>query len=109
MARATRSTVAQVEKDKQGDSPSTASRGKAASKKRKRSSIAENDDQPATKQLRSGDVSIKEETASQEPEDKLREDTLPTLQIAGDVPIDAADAQKILDILEMCVQLIWAC
>lgn len=102
MARATRSTVAQ-EKDKQGDNSSSASRGKAASKKRKRSSIAENDDQPATKQLRSGDVTIKEEAASQEPEDKLRQVVLPQLQITGDVPIDAGDAQKILDILEMCV------
>lgn len=104
MARATRSSVAQ-EKDKQGDNSSVTSRGKVASKKRKRSSITENDDQPATKQLRSGDVTIKEET-SQEPEDKLREDAFPALQNAGDVPVDAADAQKILDILEMYVPFI---
>lgn len=107
MARATRSTVAQ-EKDKLGDSSSAASRGKAASKKRKRTSIVENDDQPAAKQLRS-DITIKEETASQEPEDKLMEDTFPTLQMAGDVAIDSEDAQKILDILEMCVYFISTC
>ena len=101
MARATRSSAQQVqETDKQSDS---GSRGKAASKKRKRTSIAENNDQPAANQLRSGDVSIKEEGGSQEPEGISSVDKLPELQNAGDVPIDDGDAQKILDILEMCV------
>jgi len=104
MARATRSSTQQgQETDKQSDSAMAATRGKAASKKRKRTSIAENNDQPAAKQLRSGDISIKEEGGSQEPDSISSANKLPDLQNAGDVPIDDNDAQKILDILEMCV------
>jgi hypothetical protein len=102
MARATRSSAQQgQETEKQIDSATP--RGKAGSKKRKRTSIAENDDQPAAKQLRSSDVSIKEEGGSQELNGIPTADKLPELQNAGDVPIDDADAQKILDILEMWV------
>jgi hypothetical protein len=102
MARATRSSAQQgQETEKQIESATP--RGKPASKKRKRTSIAENDDQPATKQLRSGDVSIKEEGGGQGLDGIPGVDKLPDLQNAGDVPIDDADAQKILDILEMWV------
>lgn len=100
MARATRSSAQQAQET--SDS-ATASRGKATSKKRKRTSIAENSDQPAAKQLRSADVSVKEEGGSQEPDGISSMDKLPELQNAGDVPINDGDAQKILDILEMCV------
>lgn len=108
MARATRSSAAH-EKDKQTEPTATtavvSARGKAAaSKKRKRTSIADGDDQPASKQLRSGDVSIKEEGgASLEPEEQPGAEKLADLQHVGDVPINDNDAQKILDILEMCV------
>jgi hypothetical protein len=100
MARATRSSAQQgQETEKQIDSATP--RGKAGSKKRKRTSIAENDDQPAVKQPRSNDVSIKE--GSQELDGIPAANKLPELQNAGDLPIDDADAQKILDILEMWV------
>jgi hypothetical protein len=105
MARATRSSAQQGQEiDKQSEYSTTATpRGKAVSKKRKRTSIAENDDQPALKQLRSGDVAVKEEGSGQEPDSIPDTDKLPELQNAGDVSIDDGDAQKILDILEMCV------
>jgi hypothetical protein len=105
MARATRSSAQQAqESDKQSEYSIAASpRGKAPSKKRKRTSIAENDDQPPPKQLRSGDVAIKEEEGGQEPKGVPEMDRLPELQNSGDVPINDGDAQKILDILEMCV------
>lgn len=107
MARATRSTTQnqEKEKDKQTDSASATAlplRPKATSKKRKRTSIPESDDQPAAKQSRT-DVAIKDE-GSPEPEGQLqKEHTSAQLQNAGEVPIDPVDAQKILDILEMCV------
>lgn len=108
MARTTRSATQHQEKDSK-DQPTP--RNKAASKKRKRTSLAENEDQPATKQLRSdidGASSIKEEEGSQEPENaasgsSLKDTTSPQLPHAGQVPIKSSDAQKILDILEMYV------
>ena len=97
MARATRSTV--HEKDKLPEpAPSLPPTRKAASKKRKRASLAENGDQPAAKQLRTDTI----EQGSQEPDEQL-----PTANPApigsGDVPIRSEDAQSILDVLEMCV------
>lgn len=105
MARATRSSAQQVqEAEKQSsDPPNATPRGKAASKKRKRTSIAENDEQPAAKQSRSADPTIKEEGESHEPEDTVGMGSLLELPNAGDVPIDAGDAQKVLDILETFV------
>ena len=70
-----------------------------ASKKRKRGSMAEIEDQPSAKQLRSGDSSVKDEEDSDTQQPTTEQ--LPTLQNAGDVPINFDDAQKILDILEM--------
>ena len=59
--------------------------------------MAENEEQPASKQLRSGEMDVKEEGETEDmPEDKLAD-----LPNAGDVPINAEDAEKILDILEM--------
>ncbi|KAH7929363.1 hypothetical protein BV22DRAFT_1057123 [Leucogyrophana mollusca] len=98
MARATRSATQHQEKDKQPDQVS-AVRGKAASKKRKRTSLAENDEQPATKQLR-GENGIKQE-GSADGEETLARSRIPDLESAADVPIDPLDAQKLLDILEL--------
>lgn len=96
MARATRSS-AQQSQEVDEPAPQTP-RGKAAGKKRKRASMNENDEQPASKQLRSGDMDIKEEG---ETEDVPETDKLTDLPNTGDVPIEAEDADKILDILEM--------
>lgn len=81
MARATRSSATQVQ-DKQPDPPRTKA---SSSKKRKR---PDNDDNATQKQQR-----IKEEN----------DDTpkLHNVPLAADVPIDPADAQQILDILEL--------
>jgi hypothetical protein len=102
MARATRSSAQHGHDPEKQSDYSLTSRAKAASKKRKRTSIADIEDQPATKQLRNGDFDIKEEGSSQEPEGIPPMDKLPELQNAADAPINDADAQKILDILEMC-------
>lgn len=103
MTRATRSSAQSQELDKQTELAANTLRGKVATKKRKRTSIAETDEQPASKQLRSGDVSIKEEVGSHELEEVPEADKLADLPNAGDVPIHTGDAEKILDILEMCV------
>lgn len=70
-------------------------------KKRKRNSNAENEDQPVAKQLRSAtpikdDDAVKDDVAQEKPLE---------VKGAGDVPILPEDAQRILDILEMCVTL----
>lgn len=96
MARATRS-AGQPEKEKAKDT-ATAPR-KAGNKKRKRTSNADSGEQPATKQQRTSE--------SQEPPDIPSEHTetdQPTdTPGSGDVPIDPADAAKILLVLESCV------
>lgn len=101
MARATRSSAAN-EKQSESAPPPTRGKAAAASKKRKRGSVAEIEDQPSAKQLRSGDSSVKDEEDNFEAQQPSNEQ-LPTLQNAGDVPINSEDAQKILDILEMYV------
>ena len=96
MARATRSSNRSDEKPKENPHPAPApSKGaKGGAKKRKRVSDVHPDEQPATK-LAKNDTSIKEEDA---------QDTLPVVQQgAGDVPLDAHNAQRILAILEKSV------
>ncbi|KAF8550303.1 hypothetical protein OG21DRAFT_1514167 [Imleria badia] len=88
MARATRSSATQVQ-DKQPDPPRT----KSSSKKRKR---ADNDDNASTKQQR-----IKEENNLEQDDDNTDTPKLHNVKLAADVPIDTADAQQILDILEL--------
>ncbi|KAH7914449.1 hypothetical protein BJ138DRAFT_1079332 [Hygrophoropsis aurantiaca] len=98
MARATRSATHHQEKDKQIDQAANP-RGKASTKKRKRTSLAETDEQPATKQLRAENGLKQEGTPdSEEPLSKIK---VPDLEPVADVPIDPLDAQKILDILEL--------
>lgn len=100
MARATRSS-AQADKDKpQGSTPAPR---KPNAKKRKRTSNADadadtdaNGEQPSAKQPRTED--------SLEPEEQQPADVKePGSQGSGDVPIEPSDAQKILDVLEVCV------
>ncbi|KIJ68773.1 hypothetical protein HYDPIDRAFT_173418 [Hydnomerulius pinastri MD-312] len=98
MARTTRSAAHNQEKDKQPD-PTTSGRAKSSTKKRKRTSLTADDDQPAQKQIRS-ENSIKEEHG-QDDDQKFDKGKLPELELAGDVPIDPSDAQKVLDILQL--------
>jgi hypothetical protein len=96
MARATRSATQQQDKDKPQDQV-LAHRAKSTAKKRKRVSLPE-DDQPAAKQHR-GENGIKEEST----DDKLSKGKFPELDHVADVPLDPVIAQKVLEILEMCV------
>lgn len=98
MVRATRATAALQEKDtKEKDklhnvTPPT-TRVKQGSKKRKRTSLADQEGQPATKQLRGdNDEHVKEQDMGE-----------PATEIpnTGDLPLKDEDAQKILDVLEM--------
>ncbi|THH17222.1 hypothetical protein EW146_g3546 [Bondarzewia mesenterica] len=103
MARATRSAKQQDDKPKDlltdVTNPGPA-RVKGASKKRKRASIAEHEDQPASKLPRNGEAVIKEE---EQGESAIAENELEPLEFqgAGDVSMNSEDAQRILDILEM--------
>lgn len=98
MARATRSAAAVTEKDKQADLLPPPIR-KPGAKKRKRTSFTENGDQPAAKHLR-GDIK-EEDSQEQEGSPGI---TKPTETLgSGDVPLQASDAEKILDILEVFV------
>ncbi|EIW86379.1 hypothetical protein CONPUDRAFT_140961 [Coniophora puteana RWD-64-598 SS2] len=102
MARATRSTTNQQEKDKLPTTRPT----KQTNKKRKRTSLPTDEDQPASKQPKS-ENGIKSEQA-QDPEEPTpapepesdQKPALSSISFAGDDPIDPLDAQKILDVLE---------
>lgn len=98
MARATRSTTTH-EKDKPADSPPASRKG--ASKKRKRTSNADNDDTLPVKHPR---TDSKDDT-SPGPEEGHTEKKPDELPSSGDVPIQSADATDILDVLELCVIL----
>jgi len=102
MARATRSTTQQQEKEKEkhSDPAVVVPRAKLVSKKRKRASISNDEDQPSSKQLRT-DWDMKVETSSEPDQTLSKEDMSPHLPYAGDMSIDPADSQKILDVLEM--------
>lgn len=103
MARATRAS-AQQEKDNPPE-PAPQFRKAAASKKRKRTSFPDGDDQPANKHLRTDD-DIKEEDDSPEPDDgPISTSSSSSLQLpsSGDVPIQSEYAEKILEILEVYV------
>lgn len=93
MARATRSAAAN-EKDKPVEVSLPAR--KPGAKKRKRTSILENGDQPATKQSR---TDVKEEDGQEQDELSGVSKQAEVLG-SGDVPIQPEDAGKILDILE---------
>ncbi|KAA1468381.1 hypothetical protein DENSPDRAFT_869651 [Dentipellis sp. KUC8613] len=101
MARATRSAKHQEEvtKDKPADAPALtpARAATKGSKKRKRTSVADPDEQPLAKQQRNDDA-VKEEAGEHA---DLQEQTTADVKGAGDVPINSEDAQRILDILEM--------
>jgi hypothetical protein len=111
MARATRSTALHQEKGKEkeklhSDSPTVpvTPRSKLPTKKRKRGSIQDTEDQPAVKQLRP-DPALKPEGSVEPDSSLLKDSNLPRLQNAGDVSIDPSDARKILDVLEMYASL----
>ncbi|KAF7798629.1 hypothetical protein EIP86_009851 [Pleurotus ostreatoroseus] len=97
MARTTRSATTQ-EKEKTIDHAQPARKG--APRKRKRSSLSEPADQPATKQSRV-DGDVKEEATPDPDEPQPAEPAHPEPPSSGDVPIQPDDAEKILEILEM--------
>ncbi|KZV77533.1 hypothetical protein PENSPDRAFT_746673 [Peniophora sp. CONT] len=91
MARATRSSNKNDEKPKENPPEQPKQAAKATGKKRKRISNVDPDEQPAAKLARN-DTSIKEEEI---------QESVPVVQLgAGDVPLDAHNAQRILAILE---------
>ena len=97
MARTTRSATTQ-EKEKTINHAQPARKG--APRKRKRSSLSEPADQPATKQSRV-DGDVKEEAPPDPDEPQPAEPAHPEPPSSGDVPIQPDDAEKILEILEM--------
>jgi hypothetical protein len=77
---------------------------KSPIRKRKRTSLAPPEDQPATKQPRNGDATdahIGEEEAKPPLDSSTPTSSLP--KGVGDLPLDTPTAQQILDILEMSV------
>lgn len=99
MARTTRSAVAS-EKEKPVDVTPPAR--KPGAKKRKRTSLPENGEQPAAKHIRSD---VKEEDGQEQAE--LSGAKPAQVLGSGDVPLQSSDAEKILDILEASVSSIF--
>lgn len=95
MARATRS-AGQPDKDKGQDTAPAPRKG--GSKKRKRISNPDTGEQPATKQQRTSESQEPPEIPSEQPDTDTPTDALGS----GDVPVDSADAEKILLVLESC-------
>jgi hypothetical protein len=80
------------------------SKPKSPTRKRKRTSLAPPEDQPATKQPRNGNVTdahIGEEETQPHSDSSVHTSSLP--KGAGDLPLDSPTAKQILDILEMSV------
>ena len=108
MARTTRSQ--QKHSDDTSINPTTShsspSKSKSPTKKRKRTSLAPPEDQPATKLLRNDDAPDRDVVDNQtqpDPVDQAQVD----FQGAGDLPLDSQLAQQILDILELSVFLLF--
>jgi hypothetical protein len=80
------------------------SKPKSPTRKRKRTSLAPPEDQPATKQPRNGNVT--DAHIGEEETQPLSDSTIHTSSHpkgVGDLPLDPPTAQQILDILEMSV------
>lgn len=109
MARATRSSKQQAKEP--SPAPSPPPKPKGGPKKRKRTSLAEPDGQPALKLSRTASEETERAVKEEDAQAPKQEDAappavtpaVPERPTVGDLPIDAADAQKILDVLEMCV------
>lgn len=99
MARATRSTKQQTKEPELTPPPAKVK----GAKKRKRTSLADPDGQPAAKLSRTAS----EDVEQPKEEDPQTEDApaAPVRPSVGDLPIDPDDAAKILDVLEMSVWL----
>ena len=96
MARATRSsTQQQPDTEKELLSPPPTAK---QTKKRKRTSAVDPDEQPALKQPRS-----EEPETNTKPEPEITSIPPPPIQNAAEAPIRPDDAQRILEVLEMCV------
>lgn len=81
------------------------SKPKSPTKKRKRTSLAPPEDQPATKQPRNGNVTDTHMSEEETPPSDSAIQTSSHPKGAGDLPLDPPTAQQILDILEMSVPL----
>lgn len=83
-------------------SHSSPSKPKSPTKKRKRTSLAPPEDQPATKLPRNDDAADRDVV-----DDQTQPDSVDQAQVdfkgAGDLPLDSQVAQQILDILELSV------
>lgn len=99
MARTTRSTMAQ-EKDKTQETPPQTRKGQ--NKKRKRTSNANEAEQPVTKVTRTQDA-VKVEDSQEAEELQVEGVSEPEPPSSGDVPLHEEDAEKILEVLETCV------
>ncbi|KAL0950620.1 hypothetical protein HGRIS_007411 [Hohenbuehelia grisea] len=111
MARATRSTVQNLEKESsttttttQAVAPDSPSRAKAGTKKRKRTSHPDGNE-PAAKQPRSDIAPLKDEEADGQGSNPDQEASHTTAQApassVGDIHMDAENSRKILEVLEM--------
>lgn len=103
MVRATRSSLIHhqkdiKDKDIQIDTSPTVPKLKQVGRKRKRSSILDNESQPSLKQVR-GDT---EEAAANDDAAELS-DIPHDMPFVGELSLSETDASKILDVLEMCV------
>ena len=85
--------------------PPSPSKPKSPTKKRKRTSLAPQEDQPATKHPRNGNLAERRtsEEQMQPPSGSADNSTSVLPKGAGDLPLDPHVAQEILDILEMSV------
>lgn len=83
-------------------SHSSPSKPKSPNKKRKRTSLAPPDDQPATKLPRNDNAAERDVVDDQTQPDAV-DQALVDFHGAGDLPLDSQVAQQILDILELCV------
>ncbi|KAI0090012.1 hypothetical protein BDY19DRAFT_941886 [Irpex rosettiformis] len=101
MTRSTRSTATQQQQNEKEKPLSDTPKKTVGAKKRKRTSVADPAEQPANKVVRTQD-GVKEE-GSPEPVDEQKGETVTAVDLpsSGDVPLTPADAEQILDVLEM--------
>ena len=106
MARTTRSQQKHSEDTSLNPTTSHSSKPKSPTKKRKRTSLAPQEDQPATKLARNDDVADKDVIDTHTQPDSLDQAQV-DFQGAGDLPLDPQLAQQILDILELSVLILF--
>jgi hypothetical protein len=106
MARTTRSQQKHSDDTSLNPTTSHSSKPKSPTKKRKRTSLAPPEVQPATKLARNDDVADRDVVDNQTQPDSLDQAQV-DFQGAGDLPLDSQLAQQILDILELSVLILF--